>query len=164
MMTYPINKGNSLQDCELCGEGTARLSTVGMSFKYGVGASSVELTADVPVWECETCGEAYTAEGAEAAQHDRICEHLGRLKPSQIVAMRNKLGLTQSEFADHLGISRPSVARWETGAQVQSGFYDKALREELAKLDMQEHRHVFRTDVTDRAAAALSFDLRLMAV
>lgn len=35
--------------------------------------------------------------------------------------LRNVLGLTQTEFAEKLGVSQPLVARWESGDRLPSG-------------------------------------------
>lgn len=42
-------------------------------------------------------------------------------EPAQIVALRERLGYSQSQFADLLIVSRPTVARWENGTTAPSG-------------------------------------------
>ncbi len=37
------------------------------------------------------------------------------MKPGELRAAREKLGLTQAELAKALGVQRVTVARWETG-------------------------------------------------
>jgi DNA-binding transcriptional regulator YiaG len=39
------------------------------------------------------------------------------MKPKQIITLRKKLGLTQSELARKLGVNRAAVCQWEHGAQ-----------------------------------------------
>jgi len=41
--------------------------------------------------------------------------------PESVFPLRSKLGLTQTELADRLGVSQPLVARWEAGDRVPSG-------------------------------------------
>lgn len=41
--------------------------------------------------------------------------------PENVLPLRSKLGLTQTELADRLGVSQPLVARWEAGNRVPSG-------------------------------------------
>lgn len=43
--------------------------------------------------------------------------------------MRQKLGLTQEEFAEAIGTHRVTVARWETGVSEPKGAALKNLRE-----------------------------------
>jgi transcriptional regulator with XRE-family HTH domain len=44
-----------------------------------------------------------------------------------LVALRERLQLTQQELADKLGIDRVTVARWETGARAIPAFLHLAL-------------------------------------
>lgn len=39
------------------------------------------------------------------------------MKPQDLVALRERLELTQQELADKLGVDRVTIARWETGAR-----------------------------------------------
>jgi DNA-binding transcriptional regulator YiaG len=39
------------------------------------------------------------------------------VKPGELQAIRDALGLTQEELADHLGVHRVTVARWESGTR-----------------------------------------------
>ena len=39
------------------------------------------------------------------------------MKPKQIIVLRKKLGLTQSELARRLGVNRAAVCQWEHGTQ-----------------------------------------------
>ena len=37
------------------------------------------------------------------------------MKPNRIIKLRTKLGMTQEEFAKHVGIRRATVTNWEAG-------------------------------------------------
>lgn len=148
--------------CEACGEGTARKRTERQEFAYGTGADSVTLTANVPVWTCDTCAMAYTDQDGEDAQHEAVCHHLGRLAPSEIREVRATAGLSQAQFAKELRVGVASVKRWETGAVIQNA---------AANADMQDFlrrtRRVhlptprFRTQLApEKLAAAPLFRLR----
>ncbi|MCI0622304.1 MAG: helix-turn-helix domain-containing protein [Acidobacteria bacterium] len=39
------------------------------------------------------------------------------MQPAELKAARKKLGMTQPQLADALGVDRVSVARWETGTR-----------------------------------------------
>jgi DNA-binding transcriptional regulator YiaG len=42
---------------------------------------------------------------------------LATVKPAELKAARKKLGMSQPQLADALGVDRVSVARWETGTR-----------------------------------------------
>jgi len=42
---------------------------------------------------------------------------LATMKPAELKAARKKLGFSQSQLAEALGVDRVSVARWETGTR-----------------------------------------------
>jgi len=54
------------------------------------------------------------------------------LTPEEIREGREKLGLTQRQFANLLGVGEATVSRWETGAQIQQRAMDRFLRVCLA--------------------------------
>ena len=54
------------------------------------------------------------------------------LTPEEIREGREKLGLTQKQFANLLGVGEATVSRWETGAQIQQRAMDRFLRACLA--------------------------------
>jgi putative zinc finger/helix-turn-helix YgiT family protein len=56
----------------------------------------------------------------------------GLLAPEEIRQGREKLGLTQKQFANLLGVGEATVSRWETGAQIQQCAMDRFLRVCLA--------------------------------
>ena len=64
---------------------------------------------------------------------------------SPLKAYREREGLTQSQLAARIGVARPSLARWETGARKidrnllarvtqETGITARKLRPDLAKL------------------------------
>jgi putative zinc finger/helix-turn-helix YgiT family protein len=50
------------------------------------------------------------------------------LTPEEVRLGREKLGLTQKQFANLLGVGEATVSRWETGAQIQQRAMDRFLR------------------------------------
>jgi putative zinc finger/helix-turn-helix YgiT family protein len=56
----------------------------------------------------------------------------GLLAPEEIRQGREKLELTQKQFANLLGVGEATVSRWETGAQIQQRAMDRFLRVCLA--------------------------------
>jgi putative zinc finger/helix-turn-helix YgiT family protein len=87
----------------------------------------------VPIeqYKCRECGvEAGTIDQASAIQKkisDRYRKSVGLLTGGEIVAKRNKLGLTQQELAKRMHVGIASIKRWEGGA-IQTQSMDRALR------------------------------------
>lgn len=153
-------KSGQTETCECCGAGQAVLTTQRSHFAYGVGENSVMLEADFPIWSCSICEESYTAEGAEEAERAAICRHLGRLTPEEILQKRKDAGLSQAAFAAVLGVGRVTLARWETGQQMQSAVYDRLIRQNAERTTLsQSPNDRFRTNVEHRRHAAQFFDL-----
>ena len=153
------------EDCALCGENAATRHLRTQQFAYRDGANEVLLIAEIPVIECGACGETYTAEGAEEAQHVAVCHYLGRLTPGEIRALRERNGLTQAKLAELTGIGIASIKRWEGGNVIQSAALDTALRAlDVAHAGAAKSRPVprFRTVFSpDTLRRAGLFDLRL---
>ncbi len=72
-------------------------------------------------------GEIYL-NGAALEELDRIkARHMGILLPSEICELRTRLGMTQSEMRDLLGVAEKSYSRWETGRERLSHSINKLL-------------------------------------
>jgi putative zinc finger/helix-turn-helix YgiT family protein len=82
--------------------------------------------------ECASCGRRFfTPKQVKAvliAVKRRGRVKAGLLTPEEIVAIRKKLGLSQSELERLFGLGSKVVTRWETGRVVQSKAADVALR------------------------------------
>ena len=84
-----------------------------------------EFTVDgIDRWVCDACGndemQASEAERLSRALAREYARAHGLLTPDEVKALRKSLGLTQREFERLLGVSSPTVSRWETGAMQQS--------------------------------------------
>ena len=81
---------------------------------------------------CPKCGEyAVSAESSKKLSHEIVCEYAktqGLLTPDQIAAVRQKTGLSQSDFQKMIGVTGVTVSRWETGKAQQSKLADNFLR------------------------------------
>lgn len=92
----------------------------------------VTVTVSREEWVCDSCDETRVslaaAEHAEAEAARLVREHLGLLAPTEIVALRTELGLTQAELEERLGLGAKTVVRWETGRVMQSKATDNLLR------------------------------------
>src|SRR5437660_5808545 len=117
-----------LFECPNCGSTSGIAKSVQDRFEYGTGATATELSTQIVVTECASCGSRFLTESAEAARHDAICRHLNLLTPSEIRRLRVDVASTQAEFAKLTGIGKASLARWETGELIQNTANDRLLR------------------------------------
>jgi putative zinc finger/helix-turn-helix YgiT family protein len=117
-----------LLECPECGEPAVTTKMTPHTFEYGRGENAVPITADLPLRVCGHCGfEYYDKEGQEA-RHAAVCRHLGVLTPAEIRQLRERHGLSRTEFADLTGLGEATIARWERGALIQNIGNDRFLR------------------------------------
>ena len=148
------------------------MSVVDDEFEYGSGKDAVVLTARIPIWMCDTCEENFTDWRAEEARHNAVCDHLGRLRPSEIQSIRRSYDVSQDDFAKITGIGVASIKRWEAGSLIQGESFDRYLRllkndENFMRLKrreqsrFEERRPRFRTILPpDSYARSEAFQLR----
>lgn len=91
----------------------------------------VPLRFSAPGMRCDSCSYE-TVTVAQAAEYNRAMvdayrSHEGLLTSDDIRAARQRLDMSQQDFADYLGVGIASVKRWEWG-QVQEKSLDKLIR------------------------------------
>lgn len=83
-------------------------------------------------YKCSSCGEILLgAEEGKLFDEKLVNQYsslVGLLNPTEIKSIRTKYHLTQQEFEKVLGVSSPSVCRWETGKVIQSKPVDLLMR------------------------------------
>jgi putative zinc finger/helix-turn-helix YgiT family protein len=99
--------------------------------KYPIAIPALE----VP--KCGNCGTIALDEEANQQISNAFRRQAKLLTPEEIRAGREKLGLTQQDFADRLGIAVSTLSRWETGAQIQQRSLNRLMR---AYFDLRELR------------------------
>jgi putative zinc finger/helix-turn-helix YgiT family protein len=124
--------------------------------KYDVTIPALEVS------QCANCGTIKIDAAAEKAIDDAFRREAGLLTPEQIRAGRQRLGLTQQDLADHLGVAVSTLSRWENGVQVQQRSLDLFLRlffvlpDVRAALTNRERLSASYLDGLDPAPAASS--------
>ncbi len=94
------------------------------AFRYG----PADLTVDLPVRRCTSCGFEFLDEESEKIKLEAICEHLGILSPAGIRRIRERYGMTQAEFAEATGLGVATLVRWENGSMNHTRAYDRYVR------------------------------------
>ena len=115
--------------CAVCDSQNVRRVHRKFAGRYGQNPVAVD---GVEMYECDACGERFlTPEQARAlsvAVKNQVRSELGLLSPEEIVEIRKKLGLSQSDLEHLLGLGSKVVTRWETGRVVQNKTADITLR------------------------------------
>ena len=96
-----------------------------------VNGEEVTVPSASHLW-CPSCGEIVLRFGEAKHLHQQALaiyrSRHGLLAPDEIRAIRERLGLTQTELARLLRLSANTVARWEAGRNVQTTPLDLLLR------------------------------------
>ena len=98
------------------------------TFTYGTNSSATELTVDIPVRTCRSCGFEFLDHEAETLMHEAVCAHLGVLSPREIKDIRRLYRTSRSAFAEITGLGEATLNRWENGIKVQTLANDRYLR------------------------------------
>lgn len=115
--------------CSICGIGKISEKTISEKFEYK-GKSLV--IPDYHVYACDKCEEEIvdpkTLRATEKVLTDFRRRVDGLLASDEIKAIRKKLGKTQAEMAEWLGVGEKNFARYENGQVTQSKTMDLLLR------------------------------------
>jgi HTH-type transcriptional regulator/antitoxin MqsA len=113
--------------CGMCG-GEATLVQEPHSLMMGTRP----VTIDDEFYRCARCGEDFYIDGMEVETFRRaaakVREEDGLLTPNDIVALREKYGLTQAGLERLIGAGEKTVVRWERGTVAQNQTADTLLR------------------------------------
>jgi len=86
----------------------------------------------IEVTRCARCGEHEAVIPKIQQLHEAIAAALSRkaarLLPEEVRFLRKHLGWSGGDFAAHLGVSRETVSRWETGAAAMGPIAERLLR------------------------------------
>ena len=117
--------------CPTCNVGRLHPQIITERFPYEDDGKEVMVVAEnVPVERCDNpeCGEELSGPEAARIRHEAICRALGLLTPAEIRAVRERLNLTQAEFARLTRLGEATICRWERGRLLQNPAMDRYLR------------------------------------
>ena len=119
--------------CGKCGQKQMHLATMqyAATVEHDGRAYRVELPA-LTAPRCKNCKSISVDDDADCQISAALRREARLLSPDEIRQGRERLGLTQKQFANLLGIGESTVSRWETGAQIQQRALDRFLRVCLA--------------------------------
>jgi putative zinc finger/helix-turn-helix YgiT family protein len=115
--------------CPVCGEGS--LKEVTGEFTTLIDGPDGQIPLKVPgvVWkQCGSCGEDLLDDDASRVITRAHRTALGLLTAEEIRGIRVRLGKTQVQMSELLGIGEKTYCRWESGTHFQSEAFDRYLR------------------------------------
>lgn len=116
-------------DCPVCGTGKAK--KVKTAYRTNYAGQPVSLPS-VEMYRCSDCHEGFfspeQARGVSIEVKNAVRETHGLLSPEKILAIREKLSLTQEELEEIFGQGQKVVTRWESGRVIQNKTADTILR------------------------------------
>ncbi|MBY0525832.1 MAG: type II toxin-antitoxin system MqsA family antitoxin [Gemmataceae bacterium] len=120
--TYP-------KRCGKCGQKAMQLTTLpyATTIEHDGRTYQVEIPA-LTVPRCTHCKAISIDDEADRQISAAFRREARLLTPEEIRHGRDKLALTQKQFANLLGVGEATVSRWETGAQIQQRAMDRFLR------------------------------------
>jgi DNA-binding transcriptional regulator YiaG len=77
---------------------------------------------------CTACGQRVFTEKVDRQVSAALRAHLHLLTPEEMRAGLDRVGMTQKEAAERLGIAEATLSRWLTETQIQSRAMDNFLR------------------------------------
>src|SRR4051812_9483441 len=115
--------------CRHCGEKEVVLTTI--SYDAEVRHDGRLYTFTIPqllIPVCQACGEKVFTEQVDEQVNVALRFHLHLLTPADMKTALERLGMTQKEAADRLGIAEATLSRWLNETQIQSRAMDNLLR------------------------------------
>lgn len=98
-------------------------------------------------YKCPRCKETYAAIPNVAKLHRIIGTHICRerkalLTPEEVIFLRKDLHLKAKDLASTMGVTAPTVSRWENGKKDIGEVHDRLLRSIYMMYATEQSRHV----------------------
>lgn len=127
------NTHNSMARCGVCLEGVLVETVVTKDVTIRHDGKLYTLPrVRIPAEECSHCKTVAYGLAADDAKQNALREHLGLLKPQEILAARLHWNLTQEDVYRDTNLAEETVSRWENGHVIQSKTTDLLLRNYFA--------------------------------
>jgi DNA-binding transcriptional regulator YiaG len=115
--------------CRHCGNDEVRLTH--LSYDAEVRHDGRVYSFQIPKLEapvCRACRKMVVTECVDDQINAALRDHLHLLTPTEMRAALERIGMTQNDAAECLGIAEATLSRWLTETQIQSRALDNLLR------------------------------------
>jgi HTH-type transcriptional regulator/antitoxin MqsA len=134
-------KNGQSRRCPVCGRGLLKTRLLSETFEYEENGDVVLVrTQNVPIEDCDVCGESFSGPKAARIRHEAIGLALGLLPPQEVRAIRERLGRSPDQFAELVGVKAERLSQWENGTLWQDRTADRLMR--LLALTQENVRHL----------------------
>ena len=133
--------------CNHCGEKAVEMTTIEYEAEVRHDGRLYAFTVPnlrIPV--CRACGEKVFTDDVDRQVNDALRAHLQVFAPSQIRSALDRIGLSQKEAAERLGIAEATLSRWLNETQIQVKSLDRFIRVFFA---FPQVRDVLRAETLD---------------
>ena len=115
--------------CRHCGKVEVRPTKTDYALDIRYDGRLVPIVArDIDIPTCQNCHQTVITLDVDDAVNSALCARLNLLTPDQIRDGIEKLGLSQKEVAERLGIAEATISRWVNKCVIQSRAMDNYLR------------------------------------
>ena len=125
--------------CSKCGQRTVAVAIIPYEIQIDHdGRKHLVKIPDLRVPQCGQCGNIVFDDEASEQVSRAFRKQAGLLEPEEIQRRREKLGLSQAEVAQMLGVEAAELSRWESGQQIQQRTADRFLQAVFAVREVRE--------------------------
>jgi len=115
--------------CNVCATVAVELSTIRYDAEVRQDGRLHEFVVpslEIPI--CKRCGEKVFTEDVDQQINMALRRHLRLLTPDEMRDAIQRIGMSQKELAENLGIAEETLSRWLNELQIQSRAMDNLLR------------------------------------
>lgn len=115
--------------CPMCGAGVLKDEICDHETYAREGTHNIKIVIkDLAIKRCTSCKEEFMPKEALERVQSEKHKRRGLLTMGQLKELRTKLGYTQVEMADLLGVGKKTYLRWEKGLYLQNKSMDRYIR------------------------------------
>jgi len=115
--------------CPICGKETLERRRGEFRFDPPENVPGGTMILSDATWEeCSACGEQILSPELNARVEREAGKRWGLLQPEEIKDIRARLGLTQVQMAELLGVGEKTYTRWEAGKSYHNTSSDNLIR------------------------------------